>query len=399
MIVYFGGTAYDGVAGTDRQLADRLSAFTPVLYVDPPVSVLTPLRQPQLAGSLRGSTLRKVNPRLWRLCPRVLPGAYRSGMHHLTAALVRRAARLAARRLAATLGDTVSAVVVATHIEALGAVPGARTVYYATDDLVAGAGLIRLPRRRLAAVRDRMIARADEVAVVSPPLRDQFRGRGREAVLIPNGCAPEAYADIDAVPWPDDVPRFERPAAGFAGHINARIDLGLLEAVAGAGHPLLLVGPHDAAYEPDRFRALTDRPNVCWTGRKSFAELPAYLATIRVGLTPYRLDDFNRASFPIKTLDYLAAGRGAVSTDLPATRWLRAFNDGEDLIRSASTVREFVHAVDLELAADPTPELVERRRAFAGRHDWTHRARALARLLNIDPSAEHQTDRQEGLAL
>jgi teichuronic acid biosynthesis glycosyltransferase TuaH len=313
-------------------------------------------------------------------------------MHHVTAALVRRAARLAARRLAATLGDRVSAVVVATHIDALAAVPGARTVFYATDDLVAGAALIRLPPRRLAAVRDRMIARADEVAVVSPPLRDQFRERGREAVLIPNGCAPEAYSAIADEPWPDDVPRFERPAVGFAGHINARIDLGLLEAVAGAGHPLLLIGPHDAAYEPDRFRALTDRPNVCWTGRKSFAELAAYLGVIRVGLTPYRLDDFNRASFPIKTLDYLAAGRGAVSTDLPATRWLRAFDDGEDLIRSASTAGDFVRAVDAELAAGQTPELIERRRAFARRHDWTHRARALARLLDIDPVADRQEE-------
>lgn len=392
MIVYFGGTAYDGVAGTDRQIAERLSAFVPVLYVDPPVSVLTPLLRPHLAGSVRGAALRRQTPRLWRLCPRALPGAYRPGMHRVTNVLVRRAARRAARRVAAGLEERVTAVVVATGADVLRAVPGARTLFYATDDLVAGAELVGLPPRRLAAARERMLARADEVAVVSPLLRDRFRERGHDPALIPNGCAPDAYAGIASAARPADVPRFDRPAAGFAGHINARIDLGLLEAVAGAGHPLLLVGPHDPGYEPARFGALAGRPNVCWTGRKDFAELPSYLSTVRVGLTPYLLDDFNRASFPIKTLDYLAAGRGAVSTDLPATRWLRGLPGGADLIRSAATPAEFLAAVEAELATEPTTDLVARRREFAGRHDWAHRARAVARLLDIDAVPARQEE-------
>ncbi|TDD82360.1 glycosyltransferase, partial [Actinomadura rubrisoli] len=384
--------AYGGVAGTDRQLADRLSTLVPVLYVDPPVSVTTPLLHPHLADSVKGAALRRLGPGLWRLCPRVLPGAYRPGMHRVTNALVRRAARRAARRVAAELEERVEAVVVAASADLLGAVPGARTLFYATDDLVAGADLLGLPRKRLAAARARMLARADEVAVVSPLLRDLFREQGRDPVLVPNGCAPEVYAAIGSAPWPEDVPRFDRPAAGFAGHINGRIDLGLLEAVAATGHPLVLVGPHDPAYHPARFRALTALPNVCWTGRKSFAEMPSYLSTIRVGLTPYLLDDFNRASFPIKTLDYLAAGRAAVSTDLPATRWLRGFTGGADLIRAEPTADGFVRAVETELATEPTDELLTRRRDFAERHDWAQRARALARLLDIDRHSARQEE-------
>ncbi|MFD0688161.1 glycosyltransferase [Actinomadura fibrosa] len=392
MIVYFGGSAYEGVTGTDRQLADRLSAMVPVLYVDPPVSVTTPLLHPHLADSVRGAALRRRSPALWRLCPRVLPGAYRPGLHHTTNALVRRAARRAARRMAAELDERVSAVVVAAGADLLDAVPGARTLYYATDDLVAGAELLGLPPRRLAAARERMLARADEVAVVSPLLRELFRAHGRDPALVPNGCAPEAYAGIDTAPWPADVPRFDRPAAGFAGHINARIDLGLLEAVAAAGHPLVLVGPHDPGYQPARFRALTALPDVHWTGRKGFGEMPSYLSTIQVGLTPYRTDAFNRASFPIKTLDYLAAGRAVVSTDLPATEWLRGFSGGADLVRSEATVDGFVRAVEAELAVERTPKLTARRREFAARHDWGQRARALARLLDIDPVPARQEE-------
>jgi teichuronic acid biosynthesis glycosyltransferase TuaH len=384
MIIYFGGTAYDGVAGTDRQLAERLSAMVPVLYVDPPVSFLTPLLRPHLAESLRGPPLRRESGDLWRLLPRVPPGAYRPGMHRIAAMRTRRAARNAAVRL----GQRVTAVLVARYDDLLGAVPGARTVFYATDDLVAGAELIRLPRRRLEAARDRLLARADEVVTVSPHLQDDFRDRGRTAGMIPTGCSASAYDGIATAPWPSDVPRLDRPAAGFVGHINARIDLDVLEGVAAAGHPLLLVGPHDPAYEPARFRALTARPDVHWTGRKSFAELPSYMRVIKVGLTPYASSAFNRGSFPIKTLDYLAAGRAVVAADLPATGWLRAEPEGDALIRSESTAAGFVRAVGEELAADDAPSLVERRRRFAGLHDWDHRARALAEVLDIHESRE-----------
>ena len=50
--------------------------------------------------------------------------------------------------------------------------------------------------------------------------------------------------------------------------------------------------------------------------------MPAYIAAIDIGITPYLDSPFNRASFPLKTLDYLSAGRPAVSTALPAARWL-----------------------------------------------------------------------------
>ncbi|MFB4316862.1 glycosyltransferase [Actinomadura sp. 21ATH] len=387
VIVYFGGTAYDGVAGTDRQLAERLAAMAPVLYVDPPVSFLTPVLRPHLAASLEGPALRREARGLWRLIPRVPPGAYRPGMRRVAAALTRRAARKAA----SGLGRRVTAAVIARYDGGLlGAAPGARTVFYATDDLVAGADLVRLPRRRLERDRDRLLAGADAVVAVSPPLRDDFRGRGRDAALIPTGCAPAAYGGIGSAPWPPDVPRLDRPAAGFVGHINARIDLALLEGVAAAGHPLVLVGPHDPAFEPARFAALAARPDVHWTGRKGFAELPSYMRTIKVGLTPYADGAFNRASFPIKTLDYLAAGRAAVATDLPASRFLRADPEGAELIRSAGTAAGFVRAVGAELAAETAPSLAERRRRFAARHDWDHRARALAEILGIRPAADKE---------
>jgi teichuronic acid biosynthesis glycosyltransferase TuaH len=165
---------------------------------------------------------------------------------------------------------------------------------------------------------------------------------------------------------------------GLIGQLSERVDLDLLFAVAELDCTLLLVGPHRAGWAPDRFAELTGRPNVVYAGQVPPASLPGYLGAIDVGITPYADSAFNRASFPLKTLEYLAAGRAVVSTDLPATRWLAT-----DLVRTARGPVEFAATV---LAALPTahdPLLTARRRAFAAEHSWPRRAEQFAGLLGL----------------
>ncbi|GGK79334.1 hypothetical protein Sme01_21920 [Sphaerisporangium melleum] len=376
LLVYGAGTRYDGVSGTDRHVADRLSAYTTVLYVDPPRPVRSGLRDPETGQA--GHVLRQVRPGLWRLSPVAPPAAYRAGVERVTAALARRAVRGAARRI----GARVTGVVVAGTTDLMDVAPGARTVRYVTDDLVAGAALIRMSTARLARAERRMTERADVIAACSPHLTERFTRDGRPAALVANGCDVAAYSGVDDAPPPADLPAelAATPVAGFVGHINARIDIALLEAVAATGAPLVLVGPRVGDYEPERWPRLVVLPNVHWVGRKPYEELPSYLRIMDVGLTPYADSAFNRASFPLKTLEYLAAGRAAVSTDLPATAWL----DAGPLIAVARTPGAFAAAVTAGLGTPRTEDLAGRRRAFAARHDWHHRVRLLADLLELD---------------
>jgi teichuronic acid biosynthesis glycosyltransferase TuaH len=178
----------------------------------------------------------------------------------------------------------------------------------------------------------------------------------------------DAYAGTEHAPLPADAD-LPGPVAGLVGRINHRTDLRLLEAIADRGRSLLLVGPRDAGYEPRRFDALRRRRNVRWVGPKPSAALPGYLRVIDVGVVPYLDSPFNRGSFPLKTLEYLAAGRAVVATDLPAIRWLAT-----DLIRVAAGPESFADQVDRMLALPRTPALQGHRRAFAARHSWARRA-------------------------
>jgi teichuronic acid biosynthesis glycosyltransferase TuaH len=128
--------------------------------------------------------------------------------------------------------------------------------------------------------------------------------------------------------------------------------------------------------------ALLARPNVQWVGPKAFEELPSYMRMIDVGLTPYRQSDFNLASFPLKTLEYLAAGRPVVASDLPAHRWLDTPH-----VSIARTPEEFARQTHALLASPRRAEEATARRAVAADHTWSARASEIAGLLGLGAAA------------
>ncbi len=161
---------------------------------------------------------------------------------------------------------------------------------------------------------------------MSEVLADQYRALAHPRVeVIPNGCDLSTLTNVDEQAIPDDV-HLRHPIAGLVGHLSERISLDHLEAVASRPLSLLLVGPRHHHFGGARFDDLVRRPNVCWIGERHYEQIPSYLRLVDVGLTPYRPSAFNQASSPLKTIEYLAAGRGSVSTDLTG---IRAFHTAE----------------------------------------------------------------------
>jgi teichuronic acid biosynthesis glycosyltransferase TuaH len=388
LIVYLAVGWWDGPAGTDRHLALALREYGPVLYVEPPISAMTRLLKPQLADVAAAPRLRVHGLRFAQLVTHVAPGMTRPVLRHLRAPMVGRAVRAAVRSLygpASGRVPPVAAVVSARVDERWPRLAARRRLLYVTDDLVAGADLLGVGRQPLLRAEAIALRGADAVAVVSTDLRDRYAADGVAAEFVPNGCSPETFVDVDLAPPPSDVD-LPGPVAGFVGHINDRIDLALLEAVADTGSSLLVVGPLAHGYRADRFLALTKRPNVCWLGSRPYEEMPGCLRLIDVGLTPYADTAFNRASFPLKTLEYLAAGRGAVATTLPAHTWLDT-----DLITLADRPADFAERVRTALAVPRTAGLVARRRAFAQQHSWQRRAARIAGMLGLAERAAATT--------
>lgn len=371
-LVYLAGAPWHAVAGTDRHLATAVAHHRPVIWVDPPVSIVSRIRRRLDVPAVSG-----VAPGITRIHPIAPPGVTRPVLRVLS----RWWAHLLLNRYLRQTGLPVAAVVVSSPEPLLvhWRNSPAHRVYFATDDFVAGSGLLGLSASYLSAARDRNLAVADSVLAVTANLAEVLtRRRGSPTRVFANGCNLKLYAGLADVTDSVDI-NLPRPIAGVVGQLNERLDLDLLEAVADHQISLLLVGPR---YEQDpafrqRLTRLIDRSNVQWVDRRPVEELPAYMSAVEVGLTPYADTPFNRASFPLKTLEYLAAARPVVATPLSA-------NAGLDpaVVRLASTPEAFGQAV-VDTLLTPTSEATrERCRAQAALFSWSRRADELEELIS-----------------
>jgi teichuronic acid biosynthesis glycosyltransferase TuaH len=367
-IIYCAGSSWDAPAGTDRHIALRLSNWAPVLYVDPAVSF-----RPKNFQRLKIPQLQRINDALFRFTPWTTAGATRWGLRELSLL----AARRSIRHAIGPVDSSVKAVIVASLDDLFGICSHCERVFFGTDDFVSGADLMRLNHNWAIMREAEQLRTADTLVAVSDQIAERWSRMGHHVHIIPNGCDCKAFTKVDETAPANDV-HLPPPIAGLVGQLSDRIDLDYLEAVADRGISLLLIGPLSPAIDRSRFDALTNRSNVQWVASRPFAELPSYFRLIKVGLTPYADSAFNRASYPLKTLEYLAAGRSAVVSDLPAHRSLDT-----EFIRIAKTSKEFASITSEELAKPESPQQRMARRSFAAKHSWDKRAAEFVQLLGL----------------
>ena len=140
------------------------------------------------------------------------------------------------------------------------------------------------------------------------------------------------YAEHQSIPG---------PRLGYAGVIDERIDLKLLDDVARKRPEwqLIMVGP-TAKVADD---TLPRRSNIHWLGMKGYDELPGYFAGWDVGIMPFALNDATRFISPTKTPEYLSAGLPVVST--PIRDVVRSYGE-LGLARIARDSDEFIAAAE-----------------------------------------------------
>ncbi|GAA5201483.1 glycosyltransferase [Microbacterium jejuense] len=359
-ILYFPGVAWDDVAGTDRQLVTEISRHRPVIWVDPTQSPLH-RRVPAVPAVTRPG------PDIVRLRGATVPANQRPVFRWIADVWCGVIAQTYLRRH----GLTPSAVICASSSPMLARtrrLPG-RKVYYATDDFVEAGALWGVDRRYLGSAREANLREADLVLAVTPELGRHLQRTSRASRWLPNG------ADLDVLAGPDvaraqDV-RLPSPIAGVVGQFNSRVDLSVLQAVQRTGIGLLLVGPQrfHSSDTAERFAALTRLPGVQWVTAVPRDDLPAYLACMDVGLTPYADTMFNRRSYPLKTIEYLAAGRPVVATDVATTEGL-----DDRFVSTADSAEAFASLVHESVCTRTDHREIRRSVAGAG---WSSRARQL----------------------
>ncbi|WP_096156588.1 glycosyltransferase [Bacillus sp. FJAT-45066] len=173
------------------------------------------------------------------------------------------------------------------------------------------------------------------------------------------------------------------PVLGFIGGIKPKLDFPLLIELMKQKQDwtLLLVGPDGTNGNRD-FQQLLSLPNVQYIGKVPPDEVPLYMNKIDIGLLPYKASEYNRAVFPLKLFEFLAAGKPVVGANLPSTKkyeqnGVYEYIDGELL-------EGFVTSINALLEEKDNTELTDKRKAIALKHDWNEIFQTIYQdLLNI----------------
>jgi glycosyltransferase involved in cell wall biosynthesis len=231
-------------------------------------------------------------------------------------------------------------------------------VYEAVDDHTRGPGITPRLRPLLRATEDAILARAALVFAWSAPLRDRLAALHRNVVLAGPATDLEAFSLVANE-------RGEEHVAVWIGAVDFRCDAGLLTDAARrlSGWRFLVAGP---VLERSDGRRLAAAPNVDLLGALPQTEVPSLIARARVCLMPYQRNEFTDLLFPIKLIEYLAAGRPVVSTPI---RIAREFSD---VVAVASDGDEFAAAIE-RCAASDSDEARSRRARRAAPYSWDAR--------------------------
>lgn len=206
----------------------------------------------------------------------------------------------------------------------------------------------------IAATERRLVREADRVIVDSNQLLAKHGALRPDVLQILPGVDFEHFHTIAGSSRPP-APRPLR-ATFFGGMAAHRFDWTIVRALADAGIEVHLLGPTPGDVD-------VRHPNVTFHGAIPYARLPAALEHADVLILPYQVNEFTRATFPVKLFQCFATGRPVVSTPLPD---VRAFADVIDLAADPSAfVTKVAHAVEGD-----TDERRERRIALARRSGW-----------------------------
>lgn len=218
------------------------------------------------------------------------------------------------------------------------------TIYDCMDELSAFKGAP-------AALKDmerKLLSRADIVFTGGPSLHEAKRRQHPNTYCFPSSVDVPHFARARGkVSDPEDQAGIARPRLGYFGVIDERMDLHLISKIAELrpDWQLVMVGPLAKVDSSE----LPRRPNIHYVGKKTFEELPSYIAGWDAALLPFAHNESTRYISPTKTPEYLAAGKPVVSTSIRDV----VFPYGElGVVHVADTPSDFVEAVQKAMAED-----------------------------------------------
>ena len=339
-----------------------------VLYFDPPVTWLAPLKDKNARSRLcayRRQPEQATDKVTVCATPPVLP--FFNKFRFINRINQRRLARYVKRRMKELgFNQPLLWCYSPTSCDIVSHLPHRGLVYDCVDRHSAYPGLID-PKVVDGMERD-LARQCDTVFCTAQGLYDTLREYNDKTCLIPNGAAYELFSQAAG------ESRSERPVFGFVGMLQECIAYDYLLALADAmpEADIVLIGRTLPGVDISQLR---QRPNIKLPGLMPQPELPAVIRDFSVCLNLFAPGRLSRDVSPLKFYEYLATGKPLVTTREP-----RQVEDYSGLVYIADDIPSCLDCCRRALAEND-PELRRRRMEAGQAASWDNRVKQMEDLL------------------
>lgn len=364
---------WDGIQHRPHHFAKRYAAKeqTKVLYVEPPASLLAPLKDRRAVQHWKRHRegVRKQGEGLYVYSlPPVLPFANQYRLVN------RRNHKKIARDLKRVFNSfrfdrLVLYAFLPNATDLIRHIPFDTVIYDCMDDYASFTGLIdpKVVRR----MEKELVGRSDICFATASRLLEERKEWNENFHLVPNGVEYERFSVAPAEPA-EDIQQIESPIVGFVGTLSDWVDIELMAGVAGEMKHVSFVWVGPIHTNVDSLRSLK---NVHLLGAKPYEDLPSYVHHFDVCVIPFKINRLTINVNPVKMYEYLATGRPVVSSPLPEVKRY------EGLVEIGETREEWIKAIEKALREDAT-EKSHARKQLARENSWDARWEKVSGLID-----------------
>ncbi|OWZ84965.1 glycosyltransferase [Natranaerobius trueperi] len=391
-IIYFSAVDWDYVFARPQQTVSRLSKNNRVLYVEPPYSILAPLKKPK-AIKKWFSGLRKhqelENLSLYSPKPTLPFQSKVKGINPINQrSLGKKLRKIATKKLG--FKDPIILTTLPNTVDLIKFFPTSQVIYDCVDCHASFTGHNEKIVRELEV---RLLRQADLVFTTAHALYEEKKEFNSNCYLVPNGAQVDHFAVDEKKVHGPDKESLEQSGVnkelaaqlttndtkiGFVGGIGDWVDLSLIEYIADKrpDFKIFMIGPLGVD-----IGRLKEKDNVYFPGFINYKNLPKILETFDVAICPFKKNKLTERVNPVKVYEYLAGGKAVVATNL---RELESFTD---YLYLADSKEEFLAKIDAAIKREENyhkegmlPGIKRMRREFSEQHSWDERVKRMEKL-------------------
>ena len=212
----------------------------------------------------------------------------------------------------------------------------------------------------------KLLKKVDGLIMTSPALKPRRTETVKDYIVLPNAVDASMFPSGNAEPA--ELRTVPHPRAALLGVMGSKIDLDLVANTVSKMPALhvVVLGPVN-----DSTRRKIKNPRIHFLGSKPYSMLPSFLSHCELGMIPLTDTPYNRASCPLKLLEYLASGIPVASVPNPAVEAIAKRYPGLVFVASR---QNFDSAIEHAIKVSGDDRTVSAAREVALLNSWDQRA-------------------------